>query len=355
VTVAFNATAYDARASGARSRCVGLAAALLRAGEAVRLYVPHGLSLADAVAVELGSALPADSFAETPTPFESSAPIRRAARSRRWFESRVRSDAGVFVTDFYPVLAGTTTALTVHDLRYLAAPEFEPRSRVAWFRAFYPRMARRARLLVVPTQAVARECAEILQADPARIAVAPNGLMRAWREAPPASGPREHLLMVGFVERRKDLATLLAALRRAPSAPPLVVAGRGRPPREADDLVAAGRVRFAGFVDDATLVGLCRRAVALVPPSRYAGFGMPVIEAMSVGVPVVAARCDAVAEVAGGFAALLPPGDVGAWAAAISSPPARPDPAARDHARAYSWDRAAKALRDAARCVASAG
>src|SRR6185503_14566805 len=184
---------------------------------------------------------------------------------------------------------------------------FETARRVAWFRAFYPRMVRRAPAVVVPTAAAAREVREWLGAS--RVSVVGNGLMRAWREAPVRARRASHLLFVGFHDRRKDLRTALEALRRAPRAPRLVVAGRGTPPRVADDLVASGRVRFVGAVEDAELVRLTRGAAALLHPSRYEGFGMSVIEAMALGVPVLASRCAAVEEVAGGFASLLPPGD----------------------------------------------
>src|SRR6185503_9337428 len=95
---------------------------------------------------------------------------------------------------------------------------------------------------------------------------------------------RAHFLAIGMYERRKDLPTLLAAIRRLPGTA-LVVAGRGKPPRD-----AMQRVRFVGALDDARVVGLCRGAKALLHPSRYEGFGLPVIEAMSLGVPVLAAR-----------------------------------------------------------------
>jgi glycosyltransferase involved in cell wall biosynthesis len=341
--VGLNATAYDGRPSGARSRAVGLAAALLRAGHMLRLYVPRGASLREDVARELGGAVPDDLFEQVGTPLDPASPVRRAIESRRWFDRRLPSDTDVFVTDYYPVLSRVRTFVTVHDLRYFAAREHEPAARAAWFRAVFPRIARRAAGVVVPTRAVASEAATYLRAAPERVHVVANGLARAWRDAPPAAGAGTHFLAVGTSERRKDLATLLAALRRAPSSPPLVVAGRGRVPPAARDLVASGRVRFAGEVGDDALVALCREAVALLHASRYEGFGLPVVEAMSLGVPVLAARQAAVLEVAGGFATLLPPDDADAWATAMSSvaPPPR---AARDHARAFTWDAAAAAL-----------
>jgi glycosyltransferase involved in cell wall biosynthesis len=350
--VALNATAYDERPSGARTRTIGLAAALLRAGVSVRLYVPRGSSLRDEVVREFGDGFPGDYFDQIPTPLAPNVPWRRAFASRRKLDQRIPSDTDALVTDYYPVSRKVPTLLTVHDLRYFAARRHESAGRSAWFRAVFPRIARRAAGLVVPTNAVAAEARRFLGVEASRITVVPNGLSRAFRDADRSAGEGSHLVMIGFAERRKDFATILAALRLAPAVPPLVVVGRGRPPIGARALVAAGRVRFAGSRSDDAVAELARDAVALLHPSRYEGFGLPVIEAMSAGVPILAAREPAVEEVAGGFATLLPPGDADAWAAAITSV-APPPPAARDHAHSFTWDVAARRLMEAVTGVAS--
>jgi len=349
VIIAINATAYDGRHSGARNRAVGLAAALLRAGARVRVYAPPGIWLRAAVAYEHGGAFPEDRFEHVATTFDSSTTLRRVTRARAWLDYHLTRDTDALVTDYYPVATRFPTFVTVHDLRYYAAREFEPAVRAAAFRTLFGRMSRGAAGLLAPTEAVAAQARRFLDRE---AIVVGNGLSRAWRDARPAEGPRGHLLMIGFAERRKDLATAVAALRRTPSAPPLVVAGPGRPPRGAIDLVAAGRLRFVGDVADAELVRLCRGAAALLHPSRYEGFGLPVIEAMSVDAPVLAAACDAVAEVAGGHATLLPPGDADAWAAALASI-APPAPKAREHARSFTWDGAAARLLAAAAAPAT--
>lgn len=360
--IVLNGTAYDGLPSGARSRTVGLAAALLDAGARVTLVSPREHSFGALVEEELGGTPPTGALREIPSPFSSLRPLHRALASRAWLRRHVPADTDVFVTDFYPVLPGVRTALTVHDLRYMAAPVRVSPLRRAWFRRFYPRMARAAWRVVTPTAAMAAEVRELLGVDPARIVVAPNARLRAWREAAPANGRREHLLAVGVVESRKDLETAVEAVRAAADAGgpvlPLVVAGRPGPAaddlaRLAGDLVDRGLYRHEGVVSDRRLAELCSRAAALLHPSRYEGFGMSVLEAMSLGVPVLAAGCPAVREVGGTCPTWLPPGDVEAWGRAVREVVGRtPDlngvrSARMERARGFTWADSARVLLDA--------
>jgi alpha-1,3-rhamnosyl/mannosyltransferase len=356
VTVAFNCTAYDRHPSGARERAVGLTAGLLELGANVHLYSPSNLSLVGLVERELGRIPPAGQFRETITTLEPSSPASRAARSRRWFRRNLEP-ADLFVTDYYPVVDHVPTALTIHDLRYMASPADESRSRVLWFRTFYRRVVERAAHVVVPTSAVGAEASFHLEIEPSRMTVVPNGLARHMLSAPEEAVEREHLLWIGTAEVRKRLRFLLRAYAMAAAAGPirpLVLVGRGSVeealPGEADVLIEQGLVRSAGVVDAPELLRLLRGSVALLHPSRYEGFGMPVLEAIALGTPVIAARVPAVEEVARGGATFLDPDDLGVWAESIrqvGGPDGivvSPRTQAVEEARATTWSAAARAL-----------
>lgn len=367
---AFNGTAYDPLPSGARNRAVGLAAALLRAGHSVTWLAAEGAAATPLVAAEHGSPLPPDRWREIPTDLDPRRPLARLLAGARTLGRLVPRGTDLFVTDYHPVLArdDVATALTVHDLRYVVRPEAGDGARALWFRTAYPSTARAAALVTAPTESAAAECIAHLGVDRAKLAVVPNALGLPWRTSAAAGATPLHLLLVGASDPRKDPATAFDAMRRAAGAAshgkvlPLVVASRSsrtldRALASAADLVRRGHLRFVEAPDDRAVVSLARDAAALVHPSRYEGFGMTVIEAMSLGLPVIAARCAAVEEVAAGLAQILQPGDVDSWSRALLDASAhRPRDdggAARRIARArsFSWDAAAAALVAAARRV----
>jgi glycosyltransferase involved in cell wall biosynthesis len=164
--------------------------------------------------------------------------------------------------------------------------------------------------------------------------------------------PPEHLLFVGGTDPHKNLDLLLAVLAAPEGArlPPLVVAGPAALDPRAATLSARGRVRTVVGPDDTSLAELYRRALALVLPSRNEGFGLPALEAMACGCPVVAASSGALPEVCGDAAVLLDPDEPAAWRDALLTllhHPARRAAltgAGLERARTFTWERTAREL-----------
>ncbi|MFO7675238.1 MAG: glycosyltransferase family 1 protein [bacterium] len=222
--------------------------------------------------------------------------------------------------------------LTLHDLTGLLMPWTMPARRRLNFRLFQQRAASASDCLVAVSQATARLARVCLGVPPSKLrvvlegcdasfAVPPGGRVkpRATENAREAVRRRfalepGFLLAVGTIEPRKGHATLFGALRSLPDAPVLAVAGGlGWRYREIlgemKELEATGRVRYLGRVDDEELVDLCRAAGLLVYPSLYEGFGLPVLEAMACGCPVVCSRSSSLPEVGGDAVRYFTPGD----------------------------------------------
>lgn len=218
----------------------------------------------------------------------------------------------------HPLLIPTTRAarvVTIHDLDFLDHPERAE----AEIRRDYPGLvrahARGADHVVVPSQFTGAEVERRLGIPPDRITVCPNGAPD-W--APRQSWPEDgHILFVGALAPRKNIGRLLDAYRLLvanprTNAPPLVLAGP--PTAQAADWLTAietpplkGRVQCTGYVDKATLRTLYEGAALLVLPSLHEGFGLPVVEAMTVGVPVVVSDRGALPEVAGRAGLIVDP------------------------------------------------
>ena len=183
--------------------------------------------------------------------------------------------------------------------------------------------------------------------------VTPLGVGPQWAGAtPPDDGtrtrlglPSSYVLFVGTLEPRKDLRTLLTAHRLVPDAPPLVLVGS---PGWGEQLEVSGCIT-PGFLGDDLLPSVVAGAAALVLPSRDEGFGLPVLEALAAGTPVVASDLPVLREVGGDVVTYAEPGDPAAFAAALQQVLATPgDPAPRrTHGAAYTWARCAEATRAA--------
>jgi glycosyltransferase involved in cell wall biosynthesis len=259
-----------------------------------------------------------------------------------------------------PLLVPTRRAarvVTIHDVDFLSHPERGVRE----IRRDYPVLARshahRADGIVVPSAHTGDEVARSLEVPRDRIVVCPNGAPD-WptRTRPPAAG---HLLFVGTLTPRKNVDRLLTAYElvreRRPQTPPLVLAGQSTP--ESTLMLGrltrsplAGHVRHEGYVDERQLRKLYEEAVLLVLPSLDEGFGIPALEAMTVGVPVIAAARGALPEVVGDAGLLVDPLDESALAAALERMLSdaqlreRLSLAGGARARRFSWRASAAAL-----------
>jgi glycosyltransferase involved in cell wall biosynthesis len=235
-----------------------------------------------------------------------------------------------------PLRCPCPAVVTIHDLSFERDPRAMSRRDRFVFRRVVPRAARSARRVIAVSERTKRDLVDLYGIPPDRITVTPHGV-------DPAFGPGQvagegYLLFVGAVQARKDP---LAAARAAQEVGlPLVVAGPARDPELARELEALG-ADLRGYVDKAELAGLYRGAAALVLPSRYEGFGLPVLEAMASGVPVVVADEPALREVAAD-AAVYSDGDL---AAAIRTGLAERDrlvAAGLERAKAFSWEETAR-------------
>lgn len=218
-----------------------------------------------------------------------------------------------------PPKGGKPLVVSIHD----AGPWIWPRAfgwRGRWFHAAGARAAaRRADLVLTGTRAAAAELEERLRLPAARIRVVPYGVDPPVRPDPGTLHryrlKQGYVLWVGSLEPRKGVDTLVEAMSRLGA--PLVLAGYAGWKTAAP--TPQPFLRQLGRVTDAELQALYAGAAAFAFPSLHEGFGLPVLEAMAAGAPVVAADIPALREVAGDAALLVPPGDASAWCEALQA------------------------------------
>jgi glycosyltransferase involved in cell wall biosynthesis len=250
-----------------------------------------------------------------------------------------------------PPMRHARGVVTVHDLAFLRMTETVSTAS-ARYRALVPRSIRRAAVVVTPSEAVAEQVSEAYAPSVPVLAV-PHGVAPGWSSARPPSPmlrrhlalPSSYVLFVGTLEPRKDVRTLLAAHRLLPDAPPLVLVG---PPGWGEQ-VDVGRALTPGYLDEDDLRQVVAGAAVLVLPSRDEGFGLPLLEALAAGTPVVASDLPVLREVGGDQAVYAPVGDAPGFAAALEQVLHAPGAAdgRRQHASRFTWAASARGHRAA--------
>lgn len=253
------------------------------------------------------------------------------ATQSRWFRRQVERfpDHLLHVPNFILPPCANPTVATLHDLSHLRYPQFHPRERIVYLERYLPQTLQNATRLIAVSEFVRQEIMSRLSVAAERIVTVHNGVDPAFRphrsaELAPvlsrynlqASG---YLLTVATLEPRKNLGRLVEAYTRLPSPLrrryPLVLAGaRGwlneLLERQLAPLEHSDQLRRLGYISQADLPLLYAGARAFAYPSLYEGFGLPVLEAMASGVPVLTSNRASLPEVAGDAALLVEPTDV---------------------------------------------
>lgn len=264
-----------------------------------------------------------------------------------------------------PILAGRPSVVTVHDLAFLVYPEQYPGIKQRYLAKLTQHSVRRAARVIAVSESTKRDILRFYGVHPDRVVVVPNGV-ESWMapvEEPDEMAvfrrnqnvPEQFILFLGTLQPRKNLITLLRAwsgLEQETRLPLVVVGAEGwfyeEIFEEARRLGIAGDVFFAGYADASLLPLWYSAATMLVYPSLYEGFGLPVLEAMACGTPVIASDQSSLPELVGEAGILVAPTDVDALRSAIQR--LTDDAALRSQLRAsglarareFSWRRTAR-------------
>jgi len=251
-----------------------------------------------------------------------------------------------------PVALRIPSVATLHDFSSLTMPLRHRVKTMLSFNLFIGRSLQKATRIAAVSRAVAEEAVRWFGVSRERIEIVPNGVDEYFT---PEGDEEDYVLFVGTIEPRKGLDDLLAVWDSLPAPRPRLIicggAGWG-------DVRLPSGAEVTGYVDRVRLRELYRHARAFVYPSRYEGFGIPPLEAMACGAPVIATRTGAIPEYAEGAALLVDPGDrVGlreGLMRLLRDAPLRRELRVRgpERARTYTWDRSAALM---TRLLAEAG
>jgi glycosyltransferase involved in cell wall biosynthesis len=251
-----------------------------------------------------------------------------------------RLGASVVHTQYVlPLRSPCPGVVTVHDLSFARRPELMGRKDRLIFRTLVPRAVRRAARVLTVSERTKRDLVEHYGVPPERVVVTPNGVDPAFHPPSDTVSQGAYVLAVGAIQRRKNQ---LAALEAASAVGlPLVVVGPHKDPALAEELRRGG-ARLEGYVDTDRLAELYRGAACLVQASSFEGFGLPIVEAMASGIPVVAVREPALVEVAGDAAVVVAEPDLADGIRRALAERERLVAAGLERARAFTWRAAAE-------------
>lgn len=265
-----------------------------------------------------------------------------------------------------PLARPCPVVVTFHDMTFFLFPRLHTRARRLFFPLAIRASARKADALLAISESTRQDAIRLLGVSPAKITTTPLGISADFRPVGDARQleivrqryhlPAEFILYVGLVEPRKNLPILLEAYRQLMERcvpPALVIVGRlgwmyAEVFQQVEHLSLGERVFFAGYVAPSDLPIVYNLASLFVYPSKYEGFGLPPLEAMACGTPVITTAVSSMPEIAGDAALLVPPGEVDPLVDAMQS--ALADDALRqemkrrglERATLFSWERTAR-------------
>jgi glycosyltransferase involved in cell wall biosynthesis len=353
--IAVDARPFTARLTGAGRVLEGLLPAWRRSfpGDGFVLLSPRRIfrppSLAGDIAIEVrtGPPLPGTLWLQS-----------LAARAA----GRAGADLFLGTLAIVPAFSTLPSVALVHDLTPLLFPEWHSWRNRLGFTPFIGAAVRRARRIATVSAATRDDLVRLFPGAAAKTFVVPNGLVPPPLDpgGPPPNEGRPYVLFLGTLEPRKNVPRLVTAMEtiwdRRPDFPDLLLAGgEGWGLRGFSGLLArsrhAGRIRAIGWTTPVESARLIRHARLLAYPSLYEGFGLPPLEAMALGTPVVGSSSSALPEVIGDAGLLPDPGSVAAIAAALlkANDVERWRAAARrrgiERAAAFTWEASAARLR----------